>query len=269
MSLSRATSRELFRRLVRETDESAAVSLFVDLCRTSPALRLWLWEDFAGDPALRAEFARRLKSADRDIARFADLDGNGTAWREELRGLRARFASQTYGGLSFDQLKELIVRHQAGQGDAASFLLALEWRHARTAPQLPPRLLRAAGDFLTAAMAPGGAILLRQLAHAVELTYTFGDRAGLRAALGFTNRWKLNVLFYMMRHPAPSYRTRDLHQHLRTLGLNVSPRALRQFCTEQGIARDMRPGRPTPAHDTVSRPQRREGHPRTAKPRRP
>jgi hypothetical protein len=264
-----ATSRELFGRLVRETDESAAVSLFVDLCRSSPALRQWLWEDFAGDPAQRAEFARQLKAGDRDIARFADLDGNGAAWREELKGLRARFATQTYGGLSFEQLKELIVRHQAGQGDAAAFLLALEWRRARASSRVSPRLMRAASDFLSAAMAPGGADLLRHLARAIDLTEAFDNRAGIRAALGFTDWWKLTVLLYMMRHPAASYRTRDLHRHLIGQGLNVSPRALRQFCTEHGIARDMRAGRPAPTPDAVSRPQRREGRPRSAKPRRP
>ena len=258
--MSTFDSSRLFQALVQATDESAAVSLLVDLCRTSPALRLWLYEDFARDPNQRAEFARVLKATNRPVARFADLNGDGAGWRNELRALRARFSDATFGGLSFDQLKELIVRHQAGQGDSAAFLLALEWRrHRRTGP-LPPRLVRAACDFLDAALAPGGAGLLQHLARATELAEAFGSRDRLRAALGFTDWWKLSVLLYMMRHPASAYRTRDLLRHLTTQGLSVSSRALRQFCTEHGIARDMRPGRPSPRRPRAPERQRGTGH---------
>jgi hypothetical protein len=254
---SEPASRRLFRQLVRDSDESAAVSLFVELCRASPGLRLWLWEEFARDPRQRSEFARHLKSAPRDFARFADLDGGGAAWQDETRRLREKFGGQSYGGLTFEEIKELLVRHQAGQGDAAAFLLALEWRrHGKEGAALPPRLLRAARDFLAAAFAPDGAELLRQLARAVELTEAFAERKRLRAALGFTDWWKLHLLLYIMRHPAAAYRTRDLHRHLRTAGLAVSPRAIRQFCTEHGIARDMRAGRPPPTHVATARPQR-------------
>ena len=253
--MSAPDSSPLFQALVQATDESAAVSLLVELCRASPALRLWLYEDFARDPAHRAEFARVLKAEDRGMTRFADLDGGGSGWRDELRALRARFSDATFGGLSFDQLKELIVRYQAGHGDPAAFLLAIEWRRHRGPGPVPPRLMRAASDFLDAALAPGGSGLLQHLARAAELAESFGSRDRLRAALGFTDWWKLNLLLYLMRHPAPAYRTRDLLRHLTSQGLNVSSRALRQFCTEHGIARDMRAGRPRPAV-SPARPQR-------------
>ena len=258
-------SSRLFQSLVEATDESAAVSLLLDLCRTSPALRLWLYDDFARDPALRAEFGRVIKATDRPVRRFAELSGDGVGWQDERQRLRARFAGATFGGLTFDQLKELIVRYQAGRGEPAAFLLAIEWRRHRPTGALPPRLVRAAADFLDAALAPGGAALLRQLSRAAELAESFGNRARVRAALGFTDWWKLNLLLYLMRHPASSYRTRDLLRHLTAQGLRVSSRALRQFCTAHGIARDMRPGRPSPAGPTTthaarpprSRPQRR------------
>ena len=45
VSAPRLTSH--LRRLAAETDESATVALFVQLCRQSPTLRHWLWEDFS------------------------------------------------------------------------------------------------------------------------------------------------------------------------------------------------------------------------------
>lgn len=250
-------SQALFRQLTRETEESAAVALFLDLCRTTPALRVWLFEEFARDACVRVAFARRLKVSPDPVTRFADLGAENAAWDEETRRLRERFGQRSYGGLSFDQLQELLVRHQAGHGDAAAFLLALDWQRRRNG-QISPRLIRATAEFVGTAMQPRGADLLRDLARSAQLAEEFADRRRLRAAVGFTDWWKLNVLLYMLRHPAASYRTRDLHRHLVSEGLNVSPRALRQFCTENGIARDQRAGRPA-----AKRSER--GHPLTAK----
>lgn len=254
---------DLFHRLLRATDESAALSLLIDLCRASPALRLWLFEEFAREDASRAEFSALLREDSEVPARFSDLDGGGAGWRQELDALRNRLAGQTYGGLTFDQLKELIVRHQAGQGDAAAYLLALEWRRHGRNGRLPPRLVRAACDFVNAGLAPGGADLLRQLARAAELVNECASPGRWRAALGFSDWWKLSVLLYMMRHPAPAYRTREVQQHLTGQGLRVSSRALRQFCTENGIARDMRAGRPKPTRTRTALPQRGKARPAT------
>lgn len=246
MSPPPAPSQALFRQLVRETDESAAVALLVDLCRTSEPLRVWLFEEFGKDARVRAKFARELTAPKSPVVRFTELAGTDTAWREETRLLRERFAQHSYGGLSLEQLQELIARHQAGHGDPAGYLVAVEWRRC-TGSAPPPRLVRATCALVAASTGPAGTQGLRDLARAIELTEAFADRTQLRAALGFTDWWKLSVLLYMLRHPAPSYRTRDLHRHLVSAGLNVSPRALRQFCTENGIARDQRAGRPRPA----------------------
>ena len=65
-----------------------------------------------------------------------------------------------------------------------------------------------------------------------------------RASLGYSDRWKLHALFYMLRHPRESYRTRELRAHLATLKLNVGTKEIRRFCTRHGIRRDVRAGRP-------------------------
>lgn len=254
-------SRRLFHQLLRETEESATVALFTDLCRASAALRLWLWDEFARDPKCRQTLADRLQTSETPPVRFADLDGASAAWKTETRRLRKQFAGLSYGGLTFEELTERIVRLQAGQGDAAAFLLALEWRRHQRDSVPSPLLMRSAYEFLSVAMQPGAADLLRQLARAAEVTEEIHDQRRFRAALGFSDWWKLSVLIYMMRHPAPAYRTRDLQQHLAKQGCPVSGRALRQFCTENGITRDMRAGRPAPA---APRAQRRRAPIRAA-----
>ena len=65
-----------------------------------------------------------------------------------------------------------------------------------------------------------------------------------RSAVGYTERWKLRALFYMLQHPRDSYRTRDVRAHLAALGLKISSLDFRRFCTRHGIRRDMRAGRP-------------------------
>jgi hypothetical protein len=54
----------------------------------------------------------------------------------------------------------------------------------------------------------------------------------------------LNALLYILRHPAPHYRTRELQAHLAGLGLKVAARDIRRFCANAGIKRDVRAGRP-------------------------
>lgn len=246
--MSRATqlaTAELFRQLASETDESAAVSLFVELCRGSPALRHWLWEDFARDPAKRAHFARLLRKGVAKT-RFADLSGEGSPWHEETRRLRAQLPRHPYGGRSFAEIKELLFRHQAGKTDAAAFLFALEWHRLRP-KGTSPRLLRGAFAVFDAAMDGSDAAFIRQLAEAKSLAREFAGAGRRRAALGFGDWWKVNALLYILRHPAPRYRTRELQAHLASLSLKVAARDIRRFCLDAGIARDERAGRPTGA----------------------
>jgi hypothetical protein len=44
-------------RAFAESDDDAAFRLFAQLCRSSPALREWLWEEFARKPKTRAKIA--------------------------------------------------------------------------------------------------------------------------------------------------------------------------------------------------------------------
>lgn len=69
-----------------------------------------------------------------------------------------------------------------------------------------------------------------------------------RGLFGHADWWKLNALFYMLRHPRESYRTRELRAHLSDLGIEVGTKDIRRFCTRHGIRRDMRGGRPKAPH---------------------
>lgn len=237
-------SNGLFRRLAAETDESATVGLFVQLCRSSPELRHWLWEDFARSGTTRANFADVLKKGDADLTRFADLTGESAAWRAERLRLKAKWSRREYGGLSFDELMQLLVRHQAGGIDLAAFLLASEWRRRGSAQSLAPRLVSGASEFVAAAMTNGQSHLLQHLEKAADLTREFTNATRRRAVIGPSDWWKTHVLLYMLRHPSPAYRTRDLRAYLAEVGLRVTTRRIREFCTEHGIRRNMRAGRP-------------------------
>src|SRR5438105_15068444 len=110
------------RRLVETTDEGAAAELFLLLCRASPALRHWLWEDFARDSKIREAFRARSRRSG-GVRRFAELSDEGNAWREELRQLQAKIPRGLYGGLTWPQLEKLIAAYRAGRTDLGAFLL--------------------------------------------------------------------------------------------------------------------------------------------------
>ena len=67
---------------------------------------------------------------------------------------------------------------------------------------------------------------------------------GRRAVLGHPDWWKLNVLLYILRHPATAYPARELQAHLGRMGIKVTSRDIRRFCAHCGIRRDARAGRP-------------------------
>jgi hypothetical protein len=257
-----STDRRL-RRLTEATDESAAAELFVELCRASPALRRWLWTDFARDPEARAAVARHILGRN-GVAHFAELTGDAAAWRRERQHLQTAIPRGIYGGLTWSELQKLILQFRSARTDLAAFLLAHDWQHTS---RPSPRLLRAAFDFLSAVFA-GEKRLLRHLVQAIELNEQKQNRAERRAAVGFADWWKLHALLFMLRHPQPAYRTRELAQHLRTLGLKVSAKELRRFCGRHGIRRDMRAGRPalTREDDHASATRRRATRSRRGRP---
>lgn len=238
----------LLRRLMVETDESATAALFVHLCRHSAALRHWLWEDFARDPAARSRFARLLKSKDVvAVDRVARLTADISPREEELRQLRARFSDRIYGGLNWREVEALVGQFRAGRADLAAYLLALQWRRAGAAALDSPQLLRCAAAFLDPALRTGDRRRLNQLRTAVALVGASIAPGKRRTAIGYSEWWKLQLVSYVLRNPRPTYRTRELHAHLGELGLKVSAKDIRRFCLRHGISRDMRAGRPTGA----------------------
>jgi len=232
----------LLRRLAESTNESATLAMLVQLCRESPELRHWLWEDFGKDAKARAYLAKVVGNPTAaPIRRFIELTGDAESWLEERQHLRELMPAGLYGGLKWDEVMRLIRHFQAGTIDLGVFLLAQNWRkNGKATP-----LLRWAGlEFLDLVFPSGRRRLLIHLERALAFLNGYENRANRRAMLGPTDRWKIHALFYMLRHPAPSYRIRDLCGHVASVGFKVSAREVRRFCIRHGIRRDMRAGRP-------------------------
>lgn len=237
-------AKSLLRQLAQETDESATAALFTQLCRQSPALRHWLWEDFARDSAARDQLARRLRPNAEPVARFAELTGEFDAWRAEQRRLRARISRKLYGGLTWQELAKLINHYRAGRSDLGLFVLAQDWLGVGASAAQSPGLMRRAAEFLDLVLRKGNFRALEKLASAARLVRDYQFPAKRRAMVGYSDWWKLQALFYMLRHPRLSYRTRDLRAHLAQQGLKIGTKDVRRFCTRHAISRDMRAGRP-------------------------
>src|SRR5882672_1952315 len=88
----------LLRRLVEHNDESAAVALLTELCRQSPELRHWLWEDFGRNATVRAKFAKAVANAGTlPAGSFAELTLDVSFWREMRKELKAQMPAGIYG----------------------------------------------------------------------------------------------------------------------------------------------------------------------------
>jgi hypothetical protein len=236
------TDEPLFKRLAENTDESATAALLTQLCRESPELRHWLWEDFGRNVQVRKKFAAVVKdSASPPVGGFADLTNDSGPLREEERRLREQFPAGLYGGLTWNEIMTLIRHHQAGGVDLGAFLLARDWQNAGRAS---PLLMWAGIEFLELAISSGHRRLLKHLYRALVVLKRCESKTKRRSALGYTDWWKLHVLFYVLKHPRTSYRTRELLAHLAVLGLEPAAQDLRRFCARNGIRRDMRAGRP-------------------------
>jgi hypothetical protein len=231
----------VLRRLMENDDESATIALFQQLYRESPQLRRWLRDDYACDPELRERFDKSTrKEGAASASRFSELTGNH-AWNEERRRLKAQVPGALYGGLTWNQVIELIHQYQAGTLDPGVFLLARNWRSIGK----PTPALRWAGSALLESVLPSGRRrLLNHLDTALGAAVKYENKKQRRSAVGYADWWKLNTLFYILRHPSDSYRTRELIAHLATLGLNIGTKDMRRFCARHGICRDMRAGRP-------------------------
>lgn len=235
----------LLQLLTQTTDEAAAVALFFRLCRHSPALRHWLREDYARDPTVRARFDKAVSSemTPGDL-RFTDLSAASAAWRQERAALKARLSERPFGGLSRAEVESLVLRCQAGGLDLGAFLLAHDWRKAGAAASTSPSLVLAATAFVDDALRSGQLRRLRHLGQAARFLEAYADKPKRRTTVSSADWWKLHALLFILKHPCPSYRTRDLIAHLATNNLAVSAKEIRRFCARHRIARDMRAGRP-------------------------
>jgi len=224
------------------SDEAASLALLTHLCRQCPALRRWLWNDFARGPQIRKEFARVVDDAAQSPpARLIDLSDDGGPWREELRRLREELPTRPFGGLSLREVEILIRRYQAGSIDLGTFLLVRDWQKPGSAS---PALIWAGVQFLDALLPSHDWRLHSQLANAFTFLRRFGEKTKRRASFSPSDWWKAQVLFYILRNPCPAYRTRDLRAHVASLGVRVSTKDMRRFCGRHGIRRDVRAGRP-------------------------
>ena len=243
-----AISRAIF-DLLAEDGESAAVALLAWLNRQTPALRVWLWDEFARSPKTRAEFRRLVESHNgkADSLALAHTSGEDRARTLEAarlaRGWRAEADGRPYGGLSRPEVERWIRRYQAGAVHPGAFLLAHAWRKTAEGQPVSPALLRASGAFLTEALVRGRTELLTQLVRGTDFLKT--KSAVGRGIYGHTHRWKVSVLLYILNHPKPAYRVRELRTHLTGQRIKVNGKVIRRVCAEHGIARDKRAGRPS------------------------
>jgi len=233
--------------LLAENPDDAAVALFTRLCRQSPKLRAWLWDEFAGSAKTRAEFARILaRTGKADNLTLAHAAGEDRARDLENVRLRGQWATEStlrpYGGLSRPEVEGWIRRYQSGSLHPATFQLVLAWRHTAGTQPASPALIRASAAFLAEALGRDNRGLLRQLVR-IERFFRARKKLG-RAAYGHLHRWKVHVLLYMLNHPKRSYRTGELTAHLLAKKIGISGKLIRRFCARHGIARDTRPGRP-------------------------
>jgi hypothetical protein len=226
-----------------ESDDDGAFRLFARLCRASPALREWLWEEFARKPKTRAKLASALARKDtEDDAAVFSVESHSL--RIEAAALREKVPARIYGGLTWNEVEVLVRHYQAGKLDLGTFLLVNEWRHKNSSSEQSPRLTLASVEWFGQVVREGETRLLRHVGKTLRFLASLEKAPKRRGLFGHTDWWKLNVLFYMLRHPRESYRTRDFRAHLAELGIEIGAKDIRRFCKNHNIRRDMRAGRP-------------------------
>lgn len=236
-----------------QTNDAAAAALFLDLCRTSPTLRGWLWGKFAKSEKTRTELARVLDSGQLVsdplslLANLANEPAAGAAreWATLKRDMAAKVRGPRYGGLTRRQVETLIRRYQAGHIDVGTFLFVYAWRRHLDRETTPsPLLLRAGYTYFAQIIGEGRVDLAKELVKALAFLADrkVGDIG--KVDFGYAHWWKLCVLHYMLNHPKDQYRTGELHTYLKSQRVAIDPKEIRVFCKTHGIQRDARAGRP-------------------------
>lgn len=238
----------LFERVV-ENDDSAKAAVFLQLCREWPALRKWLWGDFAVHDQVRKRFAKILdEDSEPGVDRhwLAEFSGEAEPWRNErallLEQLHAKVI-RSYGGLSYGEIIKLIQQYEAGALDLGTFLLVRDWVDSKGTAKKSIRLMRSAAEFVDAVIL-GQKHLLSHVGKSMRLLEDYQNKTKRRTLLGPARRWKLNILVYILRNPQPSYQSRELRAYLRSIGLAVDREEIRKFCIIHKIRRDILAGRP-------------------------
>lgn len=227
--------------LLNETDESATADLFFRLCRRSPELQHWLLEEFARSAKAREKFKERLDDpCPTPLRTFAELAEDSPVREEVFGELRARMPAKRYGGLTWSQVVALMREYQAATVDPGIFMLAHDWGQSPS-----PVAMKAAWDLMQAVIPTGRRRPLKHLNQALTFLKRYRDKPTRRTALGYGDWWRLQVLFYILKTPAESYRVRELHAHLLEQGLEIDLKEIRRFCVRHGIRRDKRAGRPS------------------------
>jgi len=241
-------SQGLFER-VCEDDDSAKAAIFLQLCRDWPALRSWLWHEFAKDESVRNHFAQTLKKGPEPavgVHWLAEFSGMAGPWRIERQRMIEKLGPRglrPYGGRSYGEITKLIRQYQAGALDLGTFMLAREWLNAKGAAKDSLRLMRSAAEFVDAVVS-GKTHLLSHFEKSLQLVALFHNKAKRRQTVGHANWWKLQLLIYILRNPRPSYPMRELRVYLASIGLVINLDEIRRFCRLNGIERDTRGGRP-------------------------
>lgn len=230
-------------RAFAESDDEGAFRLFVRLCRTSPALREWLWEEFARKPKTRAKVAAALTN-EGDSAEIEPIPVNLRSLRIEAAELRKQVSSRIYGGLTWSEVEGLVRHYQAGKLDLGTFLLVNEWRHRSATSGESSRLTLASTEWFGRVVRSGETRLLTHVARTLRFLAVLEQTSKRSRLFGHTDWWKLNVLFYILRHPRASYSTREFRSYLSDIGIEVGTKDIRRFCSKHGIRKDARPGRP-------------------------
>lgn len=119
-----------------------------------------------------------------------------------------------------------------------------EWRRESGPAIESPRLALASTEWFVQVVRTGDTRLLRHVRKTLRFLASLEGAPKRRGLFGHTGWWKLNVLFYILRHPRAAYRTREFRAHLADLGIEVGTKEIRCFCARHGIRRDMRAGRP-------------------------
>lgn len=239
-------------------ENDSFILLLADICRRHPALHDWLLKDFARSPAIQANFLslianKELHNSDR-LDGFAELADEGHSWAEEKKRLRAQFSPNLFGGLTWKQMEKLVNLCEARTISVEVFLLARDWQRLGDKAKHTPRMLRRGADFLEGAIRAGNQRSLQQLGNAVDCLAA--AKKSRSQAFGFGDWWRLHALLYMLQHPRPAYRTRDVRSHLASLGLKISSLDFRRFCNRHGIRRDERAGRPRGRREASAHPSK-------------